>query len=76
MENNQQEVDQQSYMDNAIRAAHQKKSSPEIDFTLHTMEDGTLMSTKERVCKGMLAIKALQAFQLARASLRRGHPVS
>ena len=62
MENNQQEVDQQSYMDNAIRAVQQKKPIPEIDFTLHTMEDGTQVSTQERVCKGMLAIKAFQAF--------------
>ena len=61
MENNNQEVDQQSYMDNAIRAVQQKKPIPEIDFTLHTMEDGTQVSTQERVCKGMLATTALQA---------------
>jgi serine/threonine-protein phosphatase 2B catalytic subunit len=30
-----------------------KKQIPEIDFTLHTMEDGTQVSTQERVCKGM-----------------------
>ncbi len=60
MENNAQDVDQQSYMDNAIRAVQQKKPVPEIDFTLHTMEDGTQVSTQERVCKGMLASKALQ----------------
>lgn len=53
MENNNQDVDQQSYMDNAIRAVQQKKPIPEIDFTLHTMEDGTQVSTQERVCKGM-----------------------
>jgi serine/threonine-protein phosphatase 2B catalytic subunit len=52
MENNQQDVDQQVYMDNAIRAVQQKKPPPEIDFTLHTMEDGTQVSTMERVCKG------------------------
>ena len=56
MENNQQDVDQQSYMDNAIRAATQKKPVPEIDFTLHTMEDGTQVSTQERVCKGMRTV--------------------
>ncbi|KAJ4373701.1 3',5'-cyclic-nucleotide phosphodiesterase (PDEase) (3':5'-CNP) [Didymella sp. IMI 355093] len=55
MENNQQEVDQQSYMDNAIRAVQQKKPIPEIDFTLHTMEDGTQVSTQERVCKDVQA---------------------
>jgi serine/threonine-protein phosphatase 2B catalytic subunit len=60
MENNDQNVDQQSYMDNAIRAVQQKKPIPEIDFTLHTMEDGTQVSTQERVCKGMLVTKALR----------------
>jgi serine/threonine-protein phosphatase 2B catalytic subunit len=61
MENNNQDVDQQSYMDSAIRAVQQKKPIPEIDFTLHTMEDGSQVSTQERVCKGMLVAKALQA---------------
>lgn len=35
------------------RAVVDKKPVPEIDFTLHTMEDGTQVSTQERVCKGM-----------------------
>lgn len=39
-------------LDNTIRAVHEKKPVPEIDFTLHTMEDGTQVSTQERVCKG------------------------
>jgi len=39
-------------IDNAIRALNTKKPIPEIDFTLHTMEDGTQVSTMERVCKG------------------------
>ncbi|TVY33403.1 Serine/threonine-protein phosphatase 2B catalytic subunit [Lachnellula subtilissima] len=39
-------------VDNALRAIHQKKPVPEIDFTLHTMEDNTQVSTMERVCKG------------------------
>jgi serine/threonine-protein phosphatase 2B catalytic subunit len=39
-------------VDNALRAIHEKKPVPEIDFTLHTMEDGTQVSTMERVCKG------------------------
>jgi hypothetical protein len=34
------------------RAVAHKKPVPEIDFTLHTMEDGTQVSTQERVCKG------------------------
>lgn len=46
-------VDQSAYIDNAIRAVQNKKQIPEIDFTLHTMEDGTQVSTQERVCKGM-----------------------
>lgn len=42
-------------MANAIRAVNQKKSVPEIDFTLHQMDDGTTVSTQERVCKGKTA---------------------
>ena len=38
--------------DNAIRAVRNKKPPPEMDFTLHTMEDGTQVNTTERVCKG------------------------
>jgi hypothetical protein len=34
------------------RALREKKPVPEIDFTLHTMEDGNQVSTLERVCKG------------------------
>jgi hypothetical protein len=43
--------------DNAIHAMRNKKPVPEIDFTLHTMEDGTEVSTQERVCKGKLVYK-------------------
>ncbi len=40
-------------MDNALhRAVADKKPVPEIDFTLHIMEDGSQVSTQERVCKG------------------------
>ena len=52
MDSNQQGFDQSKYLDNAIRAVKEKKPLPEIDFTLHTMEDGTQVSTLERVCKG------------------------
>lgn len=45
--------DQNQYIDTAIRAVKHKRTVPEIDFTLHTMEDGTQVSTLERVCKGM-----------------------
>ena len=34
------------------RAVQEKKPVPEIDFTLHTMEDGSQVNTQERVCKG------------------------
>jgi serine/threonine-protein phosphatase 2B catalytic subunit len=44
---------EQQYFDNAIRAVRQKKPLPEMDFTLHTMDDGTQVSTLDRVCKGM-----------------------
>lgn len=58
MENQSPDVDQ--YMDKAVKAVQQKKPLPEIDFTLHTMEDGSQVSTMERVCKGTLAIPVLQ----------------
>lgn len=43
---------QEQYIDNAIRAVQNKKQLPEIDFTIHQMEDGTQVNTQERVCKG------------------------
>lgn len=48
-----QQVDQNQYADNAVRAIQNRRPVPEIDFTLHTMEDGSTVSTQERVCKGM-----------------------
>jgi hypothetical protein len=33
-----------------------KKSVPKIDFSLFTTGDGTVVSTKERVIKGILVI--------------------
>lgn len=45
-------LETKAQVDNAIRAIHQKRPVPEIDFTLHTMEDGNQVSTMERVCKG------------------------
>jgi hypothetical protein len=39
-------------VDNAIRAIREKKPLPEIDFSIHVMEDGTQVNTMERVCKG------------------------
>ncbi|CAK7243669.1 MAG: 3',5'-cyclic-nucleotide phosphodiesterase (PDEase) (3':5'-CNP) [Sporothrix thermara] len=42
-------------VDNAIRAITDKKPVPEIDFSIHAMEDGTNVSTTERVCKDVQA---------------------
>ncbi|KAI1504124.1 Metallo-dependent phosphatase-like protein [Biscogniauxia marginata] len=42
-------------VDNAIRAIKEKKPLPEIDFSIHTMEDGTQVNTAERVCKEVQA---------------------
>ncbi|KAI0470891.1 Metallo-dependent phosphatase-like protein [Xylariaceae sp. FL0804] len=42
-------------VDNAIRAIKEKKPLPEIDFTIHTMEDGSSVNTAERVCKDVQA---------------------
>lgn len=39
----------------AIKAVQEKRPVPEIDFTLHTMEDGTQVSTQERVIKEVQA---------------------
>lgn len=49
-------LENKAQVDNAIRAIHEKRPIPEIDFTLHTMEDGSQVSTMERVCKGMLTL--------------------
>lgn len=57
MDNNQQDPESANYIDNAIRAVQEKKPLPEIDFTLHTMEDGSQVSTLDRVCKGTLATR-------------------
>ncbi|PLN81584.1 calcineurin catalytic subunit CnaA [Aspergillus taichungensis] len=38
-----------------VRAVTEKPPVPEIDFTLHTMEDGTQVSTTERVVKEVQA---------------------
>ncbi|KAK7430345.1 3',5'-cyclic-nucleotide phosphodiesterase (PDEase) (3':5'-CNP) [Neonectria magnoliae] len=42
-------------VDNAIRAIQDKKPVPEIDFSIHTMEDGSQVNTMERVCKDVQA---------------------
>lgn len=50
-------------MDRAIaRAVTEKKPVPEIDFSLHTMEDGSQVSTMERVVKGNDQSKSPSSF--------------
>lgn len=44
-----------SYFNNALRTAAKKLPVPEIDFSVHQMEDGTTVSTQERVCKDVQA---------------------
>lgn len=44
---------------NLARAVTEKKPVPEIDFTLHQMEDGTQVSTLERVVKGKTTITGI-----------------
>ena len=38
----------------AIDAVQNKVPVTDIDFTIHAMEDGTEVSTQERVCKGIV----------------------
>ena len=39
--------------DSAMRALQQQTPSPQVDFTVHTMEDGSQVNTRDRVCNGM-----------------------
>ena len=48
-------TDQQAHIKAAISAVTNKKPVPEIDYSLHTMEDGTQVNTMERVCKDVQA---------------------
>lgn len=60
-------------VDNAIRAIQQKKPLPEIDFSIHRMEDGTEVNTMERVCKGKQHLGSLHASFVAAYSLLLKH---
>lgn len=40
------------HADNAILAVQREAPPSEIDFSIHIMEDGTQLSTQDRVCKG------------------------
>ncbi|KAL1304183.1 hypothetical protein AAFC00_000607 [Neodothiora populina] len=44
-----------NYIESAVRAVTNKRPVPEIDFSLHTMEDGSQVSTLDRVCKDVQA---------------------
>ena len=48
-----EQINQGKYNETAIRAITDRRQLPEIDFSIHRMEDGTEVSTLERVCKGM-----------------------
>lgn len=63
------DVRRNQQVDNAIRAIQEKKPLPEIDFTIHTMEDGTQVSTMERVCKGASACRKKLGLERAAALL-------
>lgn len=60
---------------NLARAVTEKRPVPEIDFSLHTMEDGSQVSTTERVVKGNHEKKKLSflsfLFPIADGFLRR-----
>lgn len=51
-------MDGNAPINHLAQAVQDKKPVPEIDFTLHTMEDGNQVSTQERVCKGIVQQRA------------------
>lgn len=53
MDNSANSNHDSDWIDSAVRAVQEKKDLPEIDFSLHTMEDGSQVSTLDRVCKGL-----------------------
>ncbi|CCF44332.1 hypothetical protein CH063_03304 [Colletotrichum higginsianum] len=59
----------QQQVDNAIRAIREKKPLPEIDFSIHTMEDGTQVNTMERVCKGIPYVPLVGTAFIAAAAM-------
>ena len=54
VQTNTVEMDGNAPINHLAQAVQDKKPVPEIDFTLHTMEDGNQVSTQERVCKGIV----------------------
>ena len=55
-----EQVDHGKYDETAIRAIKDRRQLPEIDFSIHRMEDGNEVSTLERVCKGMSMLQGGQ----------------
>ncbi|KAG8885922.1 3',5'-cyclic-nucleotide phosphodiesterase (PDEase) (3':5'-CNP), partial [Tulasnella sp. 403] len=45
----------QAHLAKAVSQIQQKKTKPSFDFTIHTMDDGTSVSTQERVVKEVQA---------------------
>lgn len=53
------------------RAMSDKRPVPEVDFTLHVLEDNTMVSTQDRVCKGQ-SPSSQHSFALANPCTSRG----
>lgn len=59
-----EQIDQDKYNEAAIRAITDRRQLPEIDFSIHRMEDGAEVSTLERVCKGIFLLYFLHSLSL------------
>ncbi|OLL24602.1 Serine/threonine-protein phosphatase 2B catalytic subunit [Neolecta irregularis DAH-3] len=55
MSTSDRQYDNSTTFDNALKAMANKPPIPEIDFTLHTLEDGSTISTQSRVMKDVQA---------------------
>ncbi len=55
MANPQQQQENRQRVEKALQQIRNKPAAPEIDFTIHTTEDGTQVSTQERVIKDVQA---------------------
>ena len=64
-----EQIDQDKYNETAIRAITDRRQLPEIDFSIHRMEDGSEVSTQERVCKGMSMLQVGRPFAISPAPL-------
>lgn len=57
-------MDGNAPINHLAQAVQDKRPVPEIDFTLHTMEDGNQVSTQERVCKGRVNSEFMEVLLL------------